>query len=204
MKGLLLKDLYTLGKQMKIFLVLIVVLAVIPGFSLSAFAVVYAALLPMTALSYDERSKWDTLAAMMPYSAAQLVFSKYLLGYLMAVCAALCSLAAQVVISLYWHTPLDQEALISLLSIVCIAFLFLAIDLPFLFKLGVERGRLTFIILTVVMVTAGILFFNDTLIELMTQDSTFTWLAFCCPMLTIIFNLLSVPLSVKLYKSNFK
>ena len=65
---------------MKIFLVLLVAFALIPGYSMSAFAVMYAAMLPMTALAYDERSKWDTLAAMMPYSTGALVLSKYLLG----------------------------------------------------------------------------------------------------------------------------
>ena len=67
MKGLLLKDWYTLIKQMKIMLVLMLVFACVPGYSMAAFAVVYAAMLPVTALAYDERSKWDELAAMPPW-----------------------------------------------------------------------------------------------------------------------------------------
>ena len=117
MKGLLLKDLYTLGKQMKIFLVLLVAFALIPGYSISAFAVMYAAMLPMTALAYDERSKWDTLAAMMPYSTGALVLSKYLLGYFLAFCAALIALAAQVALSLFQHTSVDKYALVALLDV---------------------------------------------------------------------------------------
>ena len=49
MKGLLLKDWYTLIKQMKIMLVLMLVFACVPGYSMAAFAVVYAAMLPVTA-----------------------------------------------------------------------------------------------------------------------------------------------------------
>ena len=55
MKGLLLKDWYTLIKQMKIMLVLMLVFACVPGYSMAAFAVVYTAMLPVTAFAYDER-----------------------------------------------------------------------------------------------------------------------------------------------------
>ena len=66
MKGLLIKDWKTLLKQMKVMLVIVVVLACIPGTYMAAFALFYAAMLPITALAYDERAKWDELAAMMP------------------------------------------------------------------------------------------------------------------------------------------
>lgn len=173
MNGLLLKDFYTLGKQMKLFLILIIVFAVLPHFSMSAFAVMYSAMLPMTALAYDERSKWDTLASMMPYSNFQIVFSKYLLGYLLTVGAMLLSLIAQTAITLVQHAPIDWASVLSLLAVTCMAFLLLAIDLPFLFKLGVERGRLFFIILTVCVVMAGVTF-SDQLVALLEERSS------CC------------------------
>ena len=58
MSGLLLKDLLTIGKQMKLYLVILVVFALMPGMSMPAFAVVLAAMLPITAQAYDERAKW--------------------------------------------------------------------------------------------------------------------------------------------------
>ena len=179
MKGLLLKDLYTLGKQMKIFLVLLVAFALIPGYSMSAFAVMYAAMLPMTALAYDERSKWDTLAAMMPYSTGALVLSKYLLGYFLAFCAALIALAAQVALSLFQHTSVDLDALVALLAVLCSAYLLLAINMPLLLKLGVERGRLAFLILTVVMVLT-VIAGADKLLNLRVPNATFLWIAGGC------------------------
>ena len=80
MKALIKKDIFTVLKSMKVFLVIIILFSIIPGFSASSFAVVYASMLPLTALAYDERSKWDTLAATMPYSPWQIVGSKYALG----------------------------------------------------------------------------------------------------------------------------
>ena len=80
MKGLLIKDWKTLLKQMKVMLVIVVVFVCIPGTYMAAFALFYAAMLPITALAYDERAKWDELAAMMPYTVKSIVGSKYVLG----------------------------------------------------------------------------------------------------------------------------
>ncbi len=154
MKGLLIKDIYTLTRQMKIFLLLIVVFSVMPGFSSSAFAVVYAAMLPVTALAYDERSKWDALAAMLPYSTRELVLSKYALGFLSVGCAAALSLAARVVLAAVRHTS-ARAVLSDLLGVMCLAALLLAVTLPFMFRFGVEKGRLGFMALMAAAVVAG-------------------------------------------------
>lgn len=105
MKGLLLKDILTLYKQTKIILLLMVVFACIPGLPTSAFAVFYGAMMPITALAYDERSKWDELAAMMPYTAKAIVGSKYALGLLLIGSISLLSAASQVVVSVVQHVP---------------------------------------------------------------------------------------------------
>ena len=84
MRGLIMKDMLTIAKQAKAFLILILFFAVIPSFSGSSFAMLYAAMMPISALAYDENCKWDQLAAMMPYSVRDIVLSKYLLGYMPA------------------------------------------------------------------------------------------------------------------------
>lgn len=58
MKALLYKDAMVLWKQMKLMLLLILIFAVIPSEFQNTFAVLYAALLPYSALAYDERSRW--------------------------------------------------------------------------------------------------------------------------------------------------
>ena len=79
MKALLYKDAMVLWKQMKLMLLLILIFAVIPSEFQNTFAVLYAALLPYSALAYDERSRWDRMAAAMPYSARDIVTEKYVL-----------------------------------------------------------------------------------------------------------------------------
>lgn len=153
MKGLLLKDILTLYKQTKIILLLMVVFACIPGLPTSAFAVFYGAMMPITALAYDERAKWDELAAMMPYTAKAIVGSKYVLGLTLVLQVLVLSMLSR----LFVHsTPIVSEETMSLLITACLSLILMAIDLPFMFHFGVEKGRLIYILLTCVFVVAGV------------------------------------------------
>ena len=139
MKALLKKDIFCVLKSMKVFLLVIALFAVIPGYSASSFAIIYAAMLPLTALAYDERSKWDVLAATMPYSPRQIVLSKYTLGLLGVLAALMLTLAAQAVTN---PGRFDGETIFSMLCIACVGVLMLLISLPLAFRFGVEKGRL--------------------------------------------------------------
>ena len=99
MKALLLKDWYVLRKQAWAYLIIVLVWGAIPSEVLNLLAVVYGAMIPYTAMAYDERSKWDQMAAMMPYSIRDIVLSKYLLGWVCSVAAGLCSMALQFVLT---------------------------------------------------------------------------------------------------------
>ena len=82
MRGLLIKDAYTIVKQTKVLLLITVIFAVVPSDFLFGYSVFYAAMMPITGLAYDERAKWDKLAGMLPYSVNEIVGSKYLMGYI--------------------------------------------------------------------------------------------------------------------------
>ena len=97
MKALLYKDAMVLWKQMRIMLLLILVFAVFPSEFQNTFAVLYAALLPYSALAYDERSRWDRMAATMPYSTRDIVTEKYVFGWIAALGALLLTLLLRLV-----------------------------------------------------------------------------------------------------------
>ena len=153
MKGLLIKDWKTLLKQMKVMLVIVVVLACIPGTYMAAFALFYAAMLPITALAYDERAKWDELAVMMPYTAKAIVGSKYVLGLTLVLPVLALSMLSRLIVH---SAPIVSEDTMSLLITACLSLVLMAIDLPFMFRFGVEKGRLIYILLTCVFVVAGV------------------------------------------------
>lgn len=200
MKGLLIKDFYTLTKQLKIFLVLIVFFLFLPGSSTSAFAVIYSAMLPITALAYDERSKWHELAAMMPYTARNLVLGKYLLGYICVAAAAILSFVIKIALSFFSKEPITVSIFIELIPIVCLASIFLAINLPFMFKMGVEKGRLAFFILIAVIIVGGVAFADKAAQWLGSLQLNVIFFMGFILLFSVVINIISIALSIRIYK----
>ena len=153
MKGLLLKDWKTLLKQMKVMLAIMALFACVPGTYMSAFALFYAAMMPITALAYDERATWDELAAMMPYTVKSIVGSKYALGLTLVLPVLALSVLSRLIIH---SMPIVSEETMSLLITAELSLILMAIDLPFMFHFGVEKGRLIYILLTCVFIVAGV------------------------------------------------
>lgn len=200
MKGLIIKDSYTLAKQMKFFMLFIVIFALLPGFSFITFAIVYATMLPMTAIAYDERSKWDKLAAMMPYSAMDIVLSKYILGFLMVIATAAFSCFAQEIIGIFKHSSITVVFLAQLTLVVCFALIIEAIELPVLIKFGMEKGRMLMIIFMVVAAVGGASLIENTVSFAFGNLN----LAIILPLAVLAavgVNVLSVLISQALYKS---
>ena len=200
MKGLLLKDFYTLVVQMKLFLLMIAIFTLVPNFSMSGFAIVYAAMLPITTLAYDERSKWTQLAAMMPYTPTELVVSKYILGYATVAGAFVLSLIAQTVIGSLKGSPIGGMDVLVVFITANIALLIQAANLPLIFHFGVEKGRLLFmgIIAAMVMIGMGAGTFLLTLFG-NASAALLRW-AILAGSVTVILNILSIRIAVAMYE----
>lgn len=146
MKALLYKDAMVLWKQMKIMLLLILVFAVLPSEFQNTFAVLYAALLPYSALAYDERSRWDRMATAMPYSARDIVTEKYVFGWIAALGTLALTLVLRLVSQYLLH--LGEGASVEMLLMAFLGSLIaMAVTLPLLFRFGVEKGRLAMLLL---------------------------------------------------------
>lgn len=191
MKALIRKDFYVLWKQMRIFILLVLVFFFFQGSFGSVFIVIWCAMLPYTALAYDERCKWDQLAAMMPYSVRDMVLSKYVLGWLCAGAASVLSLAAQAVLK-------NGDFRVILLSF-CASVCVLAITLPLMLRFGVERGRMgMFLMIFLVCGGAGIL------AEAVAPDSAAALrllpaAAVLGPAAAAVLTAVSIPVSLRLY-----
>ncbi len=198
MKALFMKDCYILWKQLRIFIVVMLIITVFNGSFGNVFIVIWAAMLPYTAMAYDERSKWDQLAAMMPYSVCDIVLSKYILGWLCTGAAALFSLVIQLVQTAL-GSPLaafDPAAnLIGLCGSLCV----LSITLPLMFRFGVERGRLMmFLLIFLVCGTAGAL--GSIVVDGNGPSHFPALLMTVLPIAAVVLTIVSVPLSMGLYR----
>lgn len=149
MKGLLLKDAYMTVKLCKAFILMdIVFIAVSFWGDGNMFFIVYpciiSGMLPMTLISYDRQQRWDVYAGTLPYTRAQLVSSKYLIG----LCGNVITLSL-ITVALALKMPAGGKfteyaaVMITLLSMSLIAP---ALLFPPVFKFGVEKGRILYYI----------------------------------------------------------
>lgn len=145
-RGLLLKDIFELWVQCRVQLVLTGVYLLLPLFikGIGLFASVgmmLLAMMPIYALGYDERCRWERYALAMPVRKSDLFWSRFLLGVIaIALGAAVQALAALLA---------GRGELLSSLAVTApSAVVYLLITLPLMMRLGVEKGRFLLLLLT--------------------------------------------------------
>ena len=179
-------------------IVLFLVFSCIPGTFYSTFAVVYASMLPYTALAYDERSRWDQMAAMMPYSARDVVLSKYLFGWIAVAASAAATFVLQTILSVIWLSDVEGPSIPVILLSVCVAVCILDITLPMMFRFGVEKGRLAmFLIIFLVCASAG----GIATIEQSSLDGGLYLSLSLVPaaIAAVVLTVVSIPLAIRFY-----
>ena len=156
MKGLIIKDLTVLKSSIKTVFIIVVLFAFMGIKSGSAymttFASVYAAILPMTCMAYDERSRFNRYAVAMPISPRDIALSKYITGLILAAAAT----AIALVIALFTKAPIGETAAGCML----IPAFYHTLMLPVMFKFGVEKSRLM-VLIGVVIPAVGISFMEE-------------------------------------------
>lgn len=149
MKGLILKDLYVSAKYFRnyIFILLIFLAAsVFQGNSLFFvfYPIMICGMLPVNLLAFDERFRWDIYCGTLPVTRDMVVSSKYLLS-LMAQGVIFLIIAVIQAVRISLQGPFDPESYLMLLGLLFITSLVSSsVTMPFMFKLGVEKGRLAY------------------------------------------------------------
>ena len=202
MKALLMKDCYVLWKQMRIFILILLVFCLFNGSFGNLFVVIWASMMPYTAMAYDERSKWNQLAAMMPYSTRDIVLSKYALGWLLMVCALVLCLVVQTLARIA-GSGLDAVAPSGYLLGLLAGILILNITLPLFFRFGVEKGRMWMFLLIILVCAATGALSSVTIsvaegyASMAFQNSILAALV----ALDVVTTAVSIPLSMRLYRA---
>ena len=195
MKALIQKDFYVIWKQMRIYVVIILLLSMINSAFNIVFLVVWCSMLPYTAMAYDERSHWNQLASMMPYSRRDIVLSKYVLGWLCIAAAGVLCLALQAVSGIFSG---NAPSVLTLLASLCLGIICLDITLPAVLRFGVERGRMLFMVLIF-----GVAVSVGALAEMVDEFPSLPIpLMMLLPVAATAATAVSIPLSIKLYQVN--
>ena len=149
MKGLILKDLYMIKSYCKSYLLIAAVfLAVSLASSENMFFVFYPCLLcgmiPVTLLGYDERSRWIQYSGTMPYTKTQIVSAKYLIGLFSQLIVLILTGVAQSVKMIVNDNFVMSDFTALMLLMLFLSTFSSSISLPFIFKYGVEKGRVAY------------------------------------------------------------
>ena len=152
MKGLLLKDWYMMKSYCRVYLLITIIFLMVSCMNENKFYVFYPCLLcgmiPVNLLSHDERSGWIQYSSTLPYTKMQFVSSKYLIGLfsLLAVITVTGILQA-VKMNVVDGGLAISEYVITLLLMCVITTTCLSLCLPFVFLLGVEKGRIVYFVM---------------------------------------------------------
>ena len=151
MKGLLLKDFYMAAKYCRTYLLIGIVFIAVSFAgpeSQNMFFVFYPCLLcgmiPVNLLAYDERSRWLEYSGTLPYTKAQIVSGKYLVGIIVQGAMLIAVGIAQGVRMHLAGTFGWGEFALFMGSIYAMAAVTSSISLPFMFRWGVEKGRIAY------------------------------------------------------------
>lgn len=203
MKGLLIKDISVLIKKSKAVFLMIFIFGAMPATSFTGLSIMYPSMLPITGIAYDEQSKWDSLAAMMPYSVFELAFSKYVLCYIITLVSAAVTSIIHNTVALFVSYAAPVTAL-ELVVYLCVSLLITAINIPLVLRFGVEKGRFAFIFITI-----GISLFCVNNIDTLTgifsslDSGSVTFLPLFIAA-ALLLNALSVPLSMLCYAKRYR
>lgn len=200
MIGLILKDFINLKKQLKyiMFVVLFYLFFSKMTDNISMFgamAMIVFAMLPITALSFDEKANWDKYGLTMPVSRTKMVLSKYILGIISSIFALILNFIGQTLLG----AEINKEIMIAALITFALSLLFISLLLPVVFKLGVEKGRLLMFVVLMAP-TMLILLFKDYITKPIFEE-IFKNAFYIIPIVVIVIFVLSIMLSISIYKN---
>lgn len=190
MKGLILKDLYMTKSYCRSVLGIAVLFLALSALGdgnqfFMMYPCILAAILPVTLLAYDEREHWELYSGTLPYTRAQQVSAKYIVGLTVQMGILLLTLAVQgakmAVQGVFRWGELGVLAA-TLLMLSCFSS---GVLLPFTFRFGVEKGRLAYYGVLALTAAAGMVLLQADLP--LTEIGTTAW-----PMLLLLAAMLAL------------
>ncbi|MGB4606880.1 MAG: ABC-2 transporter permease [Tissierellia bacterium] len=199
MTGLIIKDLLNLKKQGKIYLLLVVFYFAMGLVNentsmFTSMMTMVAVLIPLTAMAYDERSKWDRYALTMPISRKNMVMSRYLLGLIFLIVAFVLSMLVNMVIS----NMKTAENTLVVLGGFSTGLMLMSVIFPLLFKFGVEKGRI-FMMIVIFIPVAALMMISKLGIS-MPDEEIIKSVIYLSPIIGAVIFLISIYVSLWIYK----
>ncbi len=202
MKGLIKKDLAILKKNMKTFLMLIVIYILSSLNSTGAESFIgpfMMAILCVSTFSYDEYNKWDAYAITLPGSRDNVVKAKYGIVLIMIAAAFVFAMIMASILGIIKGNFDLTESFVATLAGTASGLFVVEIMIPVIFKFGLEKARIIIIAASFGFSTIAVLFFTAVRIPEGTLSNLKSCMGFLLPLLMIVFFFGSYALSRRIY-----
>ena len=151
MKGLIIKDLYALKSYGIIYALPLVIFAAVLVFegasTVCMLPCLLLGILPSSLQAADEGSKWLQYSACLPYTRSQIVSAKYFVSLILNLGAAFVLLIGNTLNIVFVNRDFSQLAMLPMWAALYLtAGVFGSLCMPFIFWLGVEKGRIVYMV----------------------------------------------------------
>ncbi|MBR2028042.1 MAG: ABC-2 transporter permease [Oscillospiraceae bacterium] len=137
MKGLVLKDLLALKSIIKTIILIIGIFmfsGIVSGNTfLVTYAAVYAAIMPLNLMAYDESCRFNRFAQILPITNTQIVLARYISGFVICIAAAAVSIVALAISGNNWAE--------GAMAGIAVPLVYQVFTVPVMYKWGVEKSR---------------------------------------------------------------
>lgn len=203
-KGLIIKDILNLKKNLKTTLLMIIVFGAIaynsgdPSYIIG-MTVMLLTTMSITSMSYDELAKWNSYALAMPVSRRNVVLSKYILSIILSISSILTSTVVAYILILPKSSMIGMELLLTSYIIFSISILFICTIFPLIYKFGVEKTRL--LIIGVIAIPTAIFFAINEMGINMPNERQLMMLLKISPLILLVFLIISSSISYKIFRN---
>lgn len=152
MKGLLLKDIFSLSQIAKTQLFILVLFAFIfipqssGSLSFPVMCITVLGSMYFSTVNFDEQAKWNTYAMTMPIKRKDIVTSKYILAAALAAAGVILSIAIIFIASFFREGILISNSAIAALVGFFVSLFSTSIMMPVVFKFGVAKAQLLMVL----------------------------------------------------------
>ncbi len=204
MKGLIIKDLYMTVKYCKMNIIislLFLILSLVDRENLffAFYPTLLCGIIPTNLLAYDERSHWLQYSETFPYTRAQIVSGKFVIGLIAQIAILILIGCAHAAVMIKGGRFEIASFGIFMMLILTMSLISSSISLPFIFKYGVEKGRLAYYVMLGIVCGGSILSSQLMKEEIQQEINLFGTLPLICLIGSGIFAL-SWYLSIVFYK----
>lgn len=204
MIGLIKKDLLVIKSNLKTtaFILIIFLLMTLKNQSdFSFFSIFLVIMLAISTFSYDEYNNWNSYAITLPGGRTNIIRAKYITALILVLLSALvvCTITT---ISVFTNNNFELNNFLSeIFLIILIVTIIISITYPIIFKLGIEKGRITVFALIFLISTIIGLLLKNTNISIPKNITTFfnNYHLIIFPVLAVLIFLSSYKISKRVY-----